>query len=121
MASGVLEDLGYKATFCPHQDESERLWESRNCFLRCGCWDPGTRIYDLLKRCCILCDLPTYVDILFYVCLLQVFLKFAATACFLSRRLLIPLQVYQRSWLAETAHSRTPGQKTQGGFGKHSK
>ena len=90
MASGVLEDLGYKATFCPHQDESERLWESRNCFLRCGCWDPGTRIY---------------MDL-----------------CFVeNRQLLIPLQVYQRSWLAETAHSRTPGQKMQGGFGKHSK
>ena len=40
MASGVLEDLGYKATFCPHQDESERLWESRNWF--CGV-DVGIR------------------------------------------------------------------------------
>lgn len=89
--------------------------------LRGGCWDPGTRIHDLLSMCCILCDLQTYVVVLLYVCQLQVFLKCAARACFLSPQLLIPLQVYQRSWLAETAHSRTPGQKTQGGFGKHSK
>lgn len=80
MASGVLEDLGYKATFCPHQDG--RLWESRNWFLRGGCWDPGTRIYDLLKRFCILCDLQTYVDILFYVCLLQVFFEVCCHSLF---------------------------------------